>query len=179
MKNTILFIAVVIAVVTTAGKCKDRKDTDKRKQDSTAMVEHLKDSISKATAYQDSINKAQVLQETQPETTAVVRDRKHPPALPLEPTFKEGRAALEKFLADNTKYPAAAQKNNITGVVIVYFIVKKDGTLSDFKVLKGLGYGCDEEALRVAKLMPPWNPGKKDGIVVDMEYNIAVKFGVK
>jgi len=109
--------------------------------------------------------------------TALPQDnRKHPPALPIEPTYREGRLALEQFIAKNTIYPEAAQKAGITGQVIVGFIVKKDGSLSDFKLWKGLGYGCDEEAMRVARLMPNWNPGKKDGVDVDMEYQIYVPF---
>lgn len=109
--------------------------------------------------------------------TALPQDnRKHPPALPIEPTYPEGRLALEQFIAKNTIYPEAAQKAGITGQVIVGFIVKKDGSLSDFKLWKGLGYGCDEEAMRVARLMPNWNPGKKDGVDVDMEYQIYVPF---
>lgn len=100
----------------------------------------------------------------------------HPPALPVEPRYKEGRAAMEKFIAGNLKYPAAAKAKGITGTVYVDFIVKKDGTLGNVHVRQGLGYGCDEEAVRVVKLMPAWEPGKQNGKAVDMEYNVPVSF---
>ena len=180
-----------LTLVLQSNKCKDKHDSAgnasadmNRAFDSIALADSIvkaeeialvTDSIRKVEiAMIDSINAADsaVAAQTQ-------QNRPHPPALPIEPTYKEGRAALEKFLADNAKYPEAARQNKITGFVVVGFIVKKDGSLSDFKVLKGLGYGCDEEALRVAKLMPPWNPGKKGGQAVDMEYNVSVKFGMK
>jgi TonB family protein len=191
-KRQFTFAALLLGLtlVLQSNKCKDKHDSAahasadmERAFDSIALSDSIakaeeiavvNDSIRKVeTAMIDSINAADsaVAAQTQ-------QNRPHPPALPLEPTYKEGRAALEKFLAGNAKYPETARKNNIKGYVVVGFMVKKDGSLTDFKVLKGLGYGCDEEALRVAKLMPPWNPGKQGGKAVDMEYNVSVKFGM-
>jgi len=146
-----------------------------RKADSTVRShkeQRRLDSIS--TAHKDS---ALVDSLAQKETELPQDNRRHPPPLPLEPRYKEGNAAMEKFLAANTKYPEAAQKAGVKGIVYVYFIVLKDGTLDNFKVLRGLGYGCDEEAIRVVKSMPPWEPGRVNGKPADMEYSVAVKFG--
>jgi TonB family protein len=163
--------ALFALLVLRAESCKDKHGTTQTtlsKADSIQIADSL--NRIRMAIVQDSIRNAQTMIDSEPP------NRHHPPALPLEPTFKDGRAALAQFIATNTKYPQAAKEKNITGNVIVMFMVHKDGTLSDFKIQQGLGYGCDEEALRVAKLMPPWNPGKKDGKVVDMEYMIIVPF---
>jgi periplasmic protein TonB len=152
----------------TASADMDRVRDSMLKADSLAMVAAVEAAKLDSIRIADSIWDAQTHQ-----------NRPHPPALPVAPTYKEGRVALEKFLTDNTQYPEQAKKNNITGFVVVAFLVKADGTLTDFHVLKSLGYGCDEEALRVAKLMPAWNPGKKEGKAVAMEMNVTVKFGTK
>jgi protein TonB len=60
--------------------------------------------------------------------------------------------------------------------VFIGFIVEPDGSLSDFKVLRGIGYGCDEEALRVAKSMPKWKPGMQNGETVRVSYLIPINF---
>jgi len=92
------------------------------------------------------------------------------------PEFPGGESALENFLKNNIFYPKAARENHIQGTVYITFVVEKDGSLSDIKVLRGIGGGCDEEALRVVKLMPKWNPGKQNGKAVKVQYTLAVKF---
>lgn len=107
----------------------------------------------------------------------VQQPRRHPYPLPVEPRWTGGsKEELQKFISANTKYPEEARKNKVTGTVMVSFIVKADGKATDYKVFRGLGYGCDEEALRVAKLLK-WEPGKQGGEVSDMEYSVAVMFG--
>lgn len=139
------------------------------KADSIRMA----DSVMRRLATLDSTHIADSL------ATANHNNRKNPPALPLEPTYKEGKVALEQFLITNTRYPEEAIKNKITGYVAVGFVVHQDGSLSDFKIVKALGYGCDEEALRVARLMPAWNPARLGSKPIEMNYSIAVKFGIK
>ncbi len=187
---TLAGLLLGLTLVLQSNKCKDKHDSAghasadmNRAFDSIAMADSMAKAINEI-ALADSIKNAKLVMDSIRVADSAVaaqthQNRPHPPALPLEPTYKEGRAALEKFLADNAKYPETARQNKITGFVVVGFMVKKDGSLSNFKVLKGLGYGCDEEALRVAKLMPPWNPGKQGGQAVDMEYNVSVKFGMK
>ena len=92
------------------------------------------------------------------------------------PEFPGGESALENFLKDNIFYPKAARENHIQGTVYITFVVEKDGSLSDIKVLRGIGGGCDEEALRVVKLMPKWIPGKQNGKAVKVQYTLAVRF---
>jgi len=90
--------------------------------------------------------------------------------------FPGGEEARLKFLADNIQYPADAIKNNIQGVVYVGFIVETDGSISNVKVLRGIGGECDEEAMRVISMMPRWKPGKQDGKVVRVMFNAPIAF---
>ena len=74
------------------------------------------------------------------------------------------------------KYPAIARENGIEGVVYVGFVVGKDGSIRDVQVKRGIAGGCNEEAIRVIKLMPNWNPGKQNGKAVSVAFTIPVKF---
>ena len=92
------------------------------------------------------------------------------------PTFPGGSTEFGKFLAANVKYPKAAREANIQGRVIASFIVEEDGSLSDIKIMRGIGYGADEEAERVLKLSPKWNPGTQDGKPVRTAYSVPISF---
>jgi len=96
------------------------------------------------------------------------------------PSFPGGFDAMIKYLVSNIKYPEEAKKNGITGTVFVQYIVEKDGTVSNAKVLQGIGSGCDEEALRVVKAMPKWIPGKDDNNkTVRVQFNLPIKFSLE
>lgn len=92
------------------------------------------------------------------------------------PSFPGGEAKLRKFLADNLRYPEQAKRFGVSGRVVVEFIVGKDGKVKDQKIVRGLGYGLDDEALRVAKLMPDWTPGKVGGKAVIVKYQLPILF---
>jgi len=92
------------------------------------------------------------------------------------PQFPGGNDALSKFLGDNLKYPKLAREEGISGTVYVSFVVRKDGTITSIKILRGIGGGCDEEVERVVKLMPKWKPGKQKGEAVAVQFNLPVKF---
>lgn len=92
------------------------------------------------------------------------------------PVFPGGDYGLYSFLAKKLKYPALAREENIEGLVLVEFLIDKSGKIHDPKVKKGIGGGCDEEALRVVKLMPDWIPGYQNGEVVTVRYTLYVRF---
>lgn len=93
------------------------------------------------------------------------------------PSFPGGQDALRKFLHDHIHYPAVARENGIMGTVILQFIVGTDGKLRDIAtVSKPLGGGLEEEAVRVTKEMPSWNPGMQNGKRVDVQYSLPVRF---
>ena len=93
-----------------------------------------------------------------------------------QPEFPGGMAALGQFLGKNIRYPAAASRANVSGRVFVSFVVNTDGQIYDVQVLKGLGFGTDEEAIRVIKAMPKWKPGKQSGRPVRVKYNLPISF---
>ena len=81
-------------------------------------------------------------------------------------SFPGGLKAFAKYLRKNIKYPGQAKRIGVEGKVFVQFIVETDGTLTDIKVVKGIGAGCDEEAVRIIRKSPRWNPGKQRGRAV-------------
>jgi TonB family protein len=89
-----------------------------------------------------------------------------------------GMQALYSFLGENISYPAEARQAGVTGRVFIEFIVEKDGTLTNFKTLKGIGHGCDDEAIRALSLSPPWAPGKYKGEVVRQKMVMPVVFSL-
>ncbi|NTW34304.1 MAG: energy transducer TonB, partial [Bacteroidetes bacterium] len=111
-------------------------------------------------------NKNEVIEQAAPILTIVE----------LPPTFNGGEEALYKWLANNIKYPQIAKETGITGTVYVTFVVERDGSISNVALLKGIGGGCDDEALRVIKIMPKWNIGKQNGVPVRVQFNLPIRF---
>lgn len=92
------------------------------------------------------------------------------------PQFMDSREALGNYLAENIKFPEEAKEEGISGRVFIQFVVEEDGTLASFKVMKGVHPLLDEEALRVIKTMPRWNPGIEKGKKVRVIYTIPIVF---
>ncbi len=92
------------------------------------------------------------------------------------PSFPQGNKALFEFIKNNIIYPEEAKKNKESGRVIVSFVVEKDGSLSDVRIVKSIAPSLDEEAKRIVKAMPNWNPGKQQNVVVRVCYKIPVNF---
>ena len=95
------------------------------------------------------------------------------------PGFPGGEEKLFDYLRKNIKFPPVARENGIQGRVFVTFVVDKDGKVKDVKILRGIGGGCDEEALRVIRSMPDWTPGRQNGRSVSVQYNLPVNFTLK
>jgi protein TonB len=95
------------------------------------------------------------------------------------PEFQGGEEKLFEYLSKNIKYPSMARENGITGTVYVTFVVEGDGKITDVKKLRGIGGGCDEEAIRVVKSMPSWKPGKQNGKSVRVQFNLPIKFTLR
>ncbi|TAH38382.1 MAG: energy transducer TonB [Bacteroidetes bacterium] len=95
------------------------------------------------------------------------------------PGFPGGEGKLFEYLQKNIKYPPVARENGIQGRVYVTFVVDKEGKIRDAKILRGIGGGCDEEALRVVRSMPDWKAGRQNGRSVQVQYNLPVNFTLK
>ena len=92
------------------------------------------------------------------------------------PEFPGGDAERVKFLRENLVYPQPARMADIEGKVWIGFVVEKDGSLSNFSVVRSVAPVLDEEALRVVKLMPKWTPGKQSSRTVRVQYQIPITF---
>lgn len=93
-----------------------------------------------------------------------------------QPEFPGGLKALSAFVGNELRYPRSAASAGVSGRVYVSFVVNTDGTLTEVQILKGLGFGCDEEAVRVVQKMPHWRPGKQSGRAVRVKYTLPIWF---
>ena len=95
------------------------------------------------------------------------------------PSFPGGTQGLANYLGQNIKYPEVCEENGVQGRVVCSFIVEKDGSRSNVCVTKALSPLCDKEAVRLIKSMPRWVPGKQNGHLVRVHYNVPVSFRAK
>jgi periplasmic protein TonB len=112
--------------------------------------------------------KEQVIQQEAPKEIFTVVEE--------QPQYPGGDEARIKYLQNNIKYPDEAKELGVQGKVFVTFVVEVDGSITDVKVLRGIGAGCDEEAIRVVRGMPKWIPGKQRGVPVRVQFNLPIKF---
>jgi periplasmic protein TonB len=149
-------------------------------EDPIPTQEQLKDTPSGVETHIDpNATIAAVIDET-PKTVEPVEIKPEEPeifiALEQHASYLGGWAEMSKFLAKNLKYPRQASSAGISGKVFLSFIVERNGEISDVKVEKGIGFNCDEEAVRVVKLMPRWTPGKQSGRAVKSRFNLPIAF---
>lgn len=111
--------------------------------------------------------------ETAPDNEEIFR------VVETAPEFPGGVESLYKFMNDNIEYPRAAREIGATGTVYVTFVIEKDGSVSNVKILRGIGFGCDEEAVRVISLMPKWSPGMQRTKPVRVSFNMPIAFKLK
>ncbi len=106
---------------------------------------------------------------------------KTPTIVEVMPTYPGGDEARMKFIQSNLKYPEKERKKGITGKCVITFVVEKDGSISGVRVREGIknGKGLEEEAKRVVKLMPNWNPGMQDGKSVRVQFNMPLVFKLR
>ena len=123
--------------------------------------------VSQETKVEEIAVKAEEPKEEVDEIFTIVEE----PATP-----KGGMAAFYKYVNDKIKYPPQARRMSIEGRVFVEFVVNKDGSISDVKAVKGIGGGCDEEAVRVVQSCPSWSPGKQRGKAVKQRMVLPITF---
>ncbi|MBO6117890.1 MAG: TonB family protein [Bacteroidales bacterium] len=122
----------------------------------------------------DNENKVlKITRKTEQESSNLIFDK-----VDEQAEFPGGLNALINFLSQNIKYPQKARETGTQGKVFLTFVVEKDGSITDIKVLRDIGSGCGEEAVRVVKLMPKWEPAKKDGKYVRQQFNLPVNFSL-
>lgn len=92
------------------------------------------------------------------------------------PEFPGGEDEMRRFIRDNMRYPVIAREAGIQGSVFVTFVVERDGSVTNVQVLRGIGGGCDEEAVRVVREMPKWKPGRQRNQPVRVQYRMPIRF---
>ncbi|MEI6575766.1 MAG: energy transducer TonB [Bacteroidota bacterium] len=116
--------------------------------------------------------------EAKVEEKVIEEEDKSPPFTVVEemPSYPGGEEVRLKFLQENIQYPQTAKESGIQGTVYVSFVIDTKGKISEVKVLRGIGGGCDQEAIRVIKLMPSWLAGKQAGKPVRVQFTMPIKF---
>ncbi len=158
-----------------------KKDEEvKEEEPPPPTIEEIKDKeIATETKEGDEDGVDESLLEPEP-APAVIEEapREEEPFTYVEqmPSFPDGTEAMYKYIYDKIKYPAIARENGISGQVIVQFVVSKEGDIQKAKVVRGIGGGCNEEALRVVNGMPNWKPGKHNGRAVPVTFTLPIKF---
>jgi len=156
MKNVLFLLTLMLLV-----SCIDRtKNTNEQKETNEfeAAQEMMKQNV------------------PQDENTALVNGQPVYTVVEEMPSYPGGDDARIKFLVANIRYPQMAKESGIQGTVFVTFVVDDKGKICNVKCLRGIGGGCDEEAVRVVKLMPKWTPGKQAGKNVNVQFNMPVRY---
>ncbi len=161
-----------IAIVDADQVKNEVMDMEAQKEDNTArgvVNQEGADDVDKFKAVQEQV----IVKEPEPV--------KHEPekifvAVEQPAEFPGGQAAMMKWLSNNIRYPENAQANGISGRVVVKFVVEKDGSIGSPQIVKGVDRDLDQEALRVVKRMPKWQPGKNNGQPVRSYFNLPVTF---
>jgi protein TonB len=123
--------------------------------------------ITEETVVEDIVFEEAPEEEVAEEIFTIVEDQPEP---------KGGMAAFYEYVGKKLKYPAQARRMGIEGKVFVEFVVDKDGSITDVKAIKGIGAGCDEEAIRVIQEAPKWKPGKQRGRPVKVRMILPITF---
>ncbi len=171
IKSTIKFTAPVIKA--------DAEVKDEDIMKTQEVVTDSKLSVSAADVQGNSSDAdAKDISDLQNVQTDVTDDVYEKPFTIVEqmPEFPGGTESMMRYIATNIKYPAMARESGISGIVFVSFVVNKKGEITEVKILRGIGGGCDEEAIRVVKSMPSWIPGKQNGKAVPVQFNLPIKF---
>ncbi|MFD0793136.1 TonB family protein [Mucilaginibacter litoreus] len=132
------------------------------------------------TSYRSAVVSYDLKKDKLPASSDTIPDGKNQVFSAVEhaPAFPGGEAGFKAYLSENIKYPAEAVKSKVEGRSVLTFVVEEDGSLSDIKVVRSLGTGTDEEAIRVLKASPRWIPGKQNGHTVRVQYTVPVSFSL-
>ena len=170
MKQNLLFLTLLIFSL-SFGQTKKGKTTPK-----TTVVKEipLEERIN---VIKSDPNSDAALEEPSPVNVTVRQEDNtiyNAAGIEVLPEFPGGNAKLFSFISKNFEYSEDMKENELKGRVIVSFVVEKDGSLTDLKVVRAIGYGTDREAIRVFKKMPRWNPGEQNGKKVRCSYTIPI-----
>ncbi|TGE17228.1 energy transducer TonB [Hymenobacter elongatus] len=159
-----------------------KKDEEVKKVEEVPDVEELKEKVVATETVKGNTDNPADLAGLEGEGNKVVEEvveNKVYTYVEQMPTPPGGMAGLLAYLGKTIKYPALALRNQVEGKVFISFVVGPTGNITDVKLTKGIGAGCDEEAIRVIKAMPNWTPGKQNGRPVSVSYTVPVTFAIR
>ena len=145
-------------------------------EDETITQEEITAEISTQT--QEGDEDADIVIETAPVVVdkPVVQEKKVYEFIEQMPEYPGGTEALYNYINSHIQYPRMARDNGVQGKVFLKFIVDENGVVSDVQLLRGIGAGCDEEAMRVVRSLPKWTPGKQNGKPAAVWYKLPIQF---
>ena len=164
LRPTVKFVEMIV-----------KKDEEVADDEEVITIEEITSDISTSTQEGDE-DADIVIEDVKVVQAPVVVEKKIYEFLEQMPEYPGGTKKLYEYLGANIKYPRMARDNGIEGTVYLKFIVDERGEVSDVQVLRGIGAGCDEEAMRVIREMPKWTPGKQNGKPASVWYKLPVKF---
>jgi protein TonB len=156
-----------------------KKDEEVRKEEKIPDQKELEDVVVATQTVEGNTNEEVLTVVEAPSEVGEVVEDKIFTFVEQQPSFPGGESELNKFIKKNLKYPPAALRNGLEGLVVVQFVVNREGEISDVAVVKKLGGGTDEEAMRVVKMMPKFAPAKQNGRPVSFRYTLPVRFGLQ
>jgi TonB family protein len=184
-RTSLLKLLALLPIVGTALALNAETITDYRYEEPQKKI--IKKGKKNTTIKTNAVNEIVVVEQTPP-VQEKVKPVEMPNPLKVEkqenafdvveemPQFPGGPSALFEFLGKNVRYPEAAYKAGVQGRVIATFVVEKDGSISEAKVVKHMSAELDAEALRVINSMPNWTPGKQNGVAVRVKYTVPITF---
>lgn len=156
-----------------------KKDEEVREEEEIPDQKELEDVVIATKTVEGNTKEEVLVEVAAPTEVGEVVEDKIFTFVEQQPSFPGGESEMNKFIKKNLKYPPAALRNGLEGLVVVQFVVNKEGQISDVQVVKKLGGGTDEEAMRVVKMMPAFAPAKQNGRPVSFRYTLPVRFGLQ
>ena len=156
-----------------------KKDEEVREEEEIPDQKELEDVVIATKTVEGNTKEEVLVEVAAPTEVGEVVEDKIFTFVEQQPSFPGGESEMNKFIKKNLKYPPAALRNGLEGLVVVQFVVNKEGQISDVQVVKKLGGGTDEEAMRVVKMMPAFSPAKQNGRPVSFRYTLPVRFGLQ
>lgn len=172
----IVAAAFLIAVLQSNTLTAQNQPSSQKPKQTTDATPAVKTETKTTKPEQKTVNKAVKTQSQQKKDKPVKGKNGVYTVVEQMPQFPGGDEARTQYMINSIKYPDEARKKNIQGTVYITFIVEENGAVSNVKILRGIGGGCDEEAFRVIREMPAWVPGKQKGKTVRVQYNMPIKF---
>ena len=156
--------------------CTEIKKTITIKEDETLTINEKLQISNEVTSAKQNADKIVVKDEGITSENGKVFEGEIFKVVEVMPEFPGGAGKMMEFIQKNLKYPMTAQENGIQGRVFVNFVIEPDGSITNVRVMRGIGGGCDEEAIRIVQSMPNWKPGKQRGVAVRSSFTVSIIF---